>query len=156
MRLFPIRHAPAPLQLRRRKGAGGSSAQHVLLYSELAVLLVRATMLLASARLGMARAARWQLPTTDWQPRARPRAAGSAISPPMSDIIVTAAVALAVTAFIITFAGLILAVVASVRETAERRRRQQRERRPWLYGRDPDLTNRRLPAPSRPSPSVYG
>ena len=41
----------------------------------------------------------------------------------MSDIIVTAAVALAATALIITFAGLIIAVVASVRE---RRRRQWR------------------------------
>ena len=56
----------------------------------------------------------------------------------MSDIIVTAAVALAATALIITFAGLIIAVVASVRETAERQRQQRRELRPWLYGSDPD------------------
>ena len=68
----------------------------------------------------------------------KPRAAGSAISPPMSDIIVTAAVALAATALIITFAWLIIAVVASVRETAERQRQQRRELRPWLYGSDSD------------------
>ena len=65
MRLFPIRHAPAPLQLRRRKGAGGSSAQHVLLYSELAVLLDRATVLLASAGPKMGGGAR--LPSSGWR-----------------------------------------------------------------------------------------
>ena len=86
----------------------------------------------------MARAARWQLPTTDWQPRARPRAAGSAISPLMSDIIVTAVVALAAMALIIALAGLIIDVVASVRERAERRRQQWRERQPRLDGSDPD------------------
>ena len=48
----------------------------------------------------------------------------------MSDIIVTAAVAIAAMALIIAFAALIIDVVASVRETAERR--------PWLYGSDPD------------------
>ena len=39
----------------------------------------------------------------------------------MSDIIVTAAVAIAATALIIAFAALIIDVVAGVRETAERR-----------------------------------
>jgi hypothetical protein len=56
----------------------------------------------------------------------------------MSDIIVTAVVALAAMALIIALAGLIIDVVASVRERAERRRQQWRERQPWLDGSDPD------------------
>ena len=68
----------------------------------------------------------------------KPRAAGPAISPPMSDIIVTAAVAIAATALIIAFAALIIDVVAGVRETAERRAPAAAGAAAVLYGSDPD------------------